>query len=315
MKLSKQERIGALIILAIVILALGAFLLVKPKFEEVGRTQATLTQRRTELQEAQERQKLKPELRTKIEAQYEEGEHLADMFFPELSSYEADNTFRAFLQQLDFPVVVEELTVEEPATQDLSVAFYTPSEVSYALKTYVNQGVTVELTEEEAKNEARMTALMTALSESQTVGASQVAFTVSTLTRNDLMKFADAVNDYRIREEGSAEPVRKAMSISGIVLSYTEVEDFYSTAAEDSVEELSRIGRNYMREDGFKLDEGDEPENPETPENPENPENPDDEDLLDYTPTYQLSDTLTFLSIERMQDPKAQLDAQDGVTG
>lgn len=312
MKLSKQERIGALIILAIVILALGAFMIIKPKFEEVGRSQETLSQRQTELQQAQERQKLKDGLKKDIEKEYEEGEHLADMFFSELSSYETDNAFRAFLKQLDFPVVVEEIEVDEPTTEELSVTFYTPTEVSYALKTYVTQGISVEPTEEEAKHEARMAALKSALSSSQTIGASKLSFKVSALTRNDLLKFADAINNYMVREEGSQEPVRKAISIPNIDLEYAEVNDFYDKAVDASKDEIALAGRENMRLDGFKI--ADESETPETP--PANPDEPggEDEDLLTYTPTYSFSTTITFLSIERMQDPKAQLNAQDGVT-
>ena len=314
MRLSKQERIGALIILAIVILALGAFLLIKPKFEEVGRTKATLAERQNELQQAQERQSLKGGLKTQIEEQYEIGEHLADMFFPEYKSYEADDAFRAFLQQLDFPVTVESVTVGEPSTTNLSVSFYTPTEVSYALKTYVTQGITVEQTEEEQKQAARMAALATALAEAQTVGASTVSFTASMLTRADVLKFADAVNSY-VMQEGTAEPVRKALSISGVTLEYSEVDDFYGKAIEKSSTEISAIGRDYMREDGFKID-GDQADNP-NPETPANPENPggDDENILTYAKTYKFTGTVTFHSIERMQDPKAQLDAQDGVAG
>lgn len=313
MRLSKQERIGALIILAIVILALGAFLLIKPKFEEVGRTQATLTQRQTELKQAQDRQALKGGLRTQIEAEYEEGEHLADMFFPELNSYETENAFRAFMQQLEFPVVVESVSVEQPTTESLSVSFYTPSEVTYALKTYVTQGITEEATEDEVKNAARLLALMASLSEPQTIGASKLTFTASFLKQEDVLKFVDAVNEYLVKEEGSSDPVRKALMINTLSIPYNEVVKFYSKTSEDSMQEISRIGRNYMREDGFHL-ENPNPETPVTPDNPDNPDNPNNpEEEEDGQRVYTYSDTITFLSIERMQDPKAQLDAQDGV--
>lgn len=303
MKLSKQERIGALIILAIVIIALGVFLLIKPKFEEAGRTKGTLESRQKELAAAQERQKLKSGLRTDIEKEYEEGEHLADMFFPELTSYDADNAFRAFIKQLNMPVVVEEITVEEPTTETLSVSFYTPTSVTYALKTYVTQGL--KPSEEEAKIEARNTALRTALNQSQTVGASRVTFKVTALNRDDMLAFADAVNDYKIKEGGSSEETRKAISITSMAIDYTEVNQLYDLAVKESTEEIAREGRALLRELGFDVKD-------DTPTNPENPENPGEEVKFEIPVTVSFSDTLTFLSIERMQNPKAQLDAQDG---
>lgn len=299
MKLSKQERIGALIILAIVIVALGVFLLIKPKFEEAGRSKGTLETRQKELAAAQERQRLKDGLRTDIEKEYEEGEHLADMFFPELTSYDADNAFRAFIKQLKMPVVVEEITVEEPTTETLSVSFYTPTSVTYALKTYVTQGL--KPSEEETQLAARNQALRTALNQSQTVGASRVTFTVTALSRDDMLAFADAVNDYKVKEGGSSEETRKAISITSMGIEYTEVNQVYDLAVEESTEEIARAGRALLRELGF-----------EVKDDPETPTNPEEEEKFEIPVTVSFSDTLTFLSIERMQNPKAQLDAQDG---
>lgn len=303
MKLSKQERIGALIILAIVIVAVGVFLLIKPKFEEVGRTQATLEQRKKELATKQERQKLKGSLRTEIEKEYEEGEHLADMFFPELTSYDADNAFRAFIKQLDIPVVVEQVTVAEPTTETLNVSFYTPTSVSYALKTYATQGV--EQSEEEARFAQRNQALRTALNSAQTVGASKVTFTVSALSRDDILAFVDAVNDYKVKEGDSSEETRKAISITALNVDYSDVNQIYNLAVEASTEEIAREGRALLRELGVEVkDDNTASENP--------PEEEEVEIKIPYLVSY--TDTLTFLSIERMQNPKATLDAQDGKT-
>ena len=300
MKLSKQERIAALVILAIVILALGGFLLVKPKFEEISGTQATLETREKELAAAKQRQQLKNTLRMEIEMEYEEGAHLADMFFPELTSYGADNAFREFIKQLDIPVVVEEITVEEPTVETLSVSFYTPTEVSYALKSYVSHSA--ELTEEERKAEERNQALRAALeSQQQTIGASNVSFTVTALSLDDMLAFIDAINDYKIKEEGASEEVRKAISIDSMAIDYDEIDQVYNFVNEASINEMTRIGRELLRELGLE-DENQQPLPPE-----------EEEMELDIVVTYEFSETLTFYCIERMQDPKAILDAQDGV--
>ncbi len=305
MKLSKQERIGALIVLAVVILALGAFMLIKPKFEEAGRTKETLAQREKELASAEERQKLKVPLRKDIEKEYQEGEHLADMFFPELSSYDADNAFREFIKQLDFPAVVEEVTVEEPSTETLSVSFYTPTEVEYALKTYVTQGL--EPSEEELKVEQRNLALQQALSQSQTIGASRVSFTITTLTYDDMWKFIDAVNNYMVQEGDSSEKIRKAISIGSAGYDYSVINQLYDLAVKESTAEMERIGRDLLRELGLA-----DPEDPGTAEQQPSTPGEEEQTKFEVPVTVSFSETLTFLSIERMQNPKDQLDAQDG---
>lgn len=301
MKLSKQERIAALIILAIVILALGAFMLIKPKFEEATRTKETLAQRQDELDKAKARQKLKGSLRTEIEKEYEEGEHLADMFFPELSSYQADNAFRDFIKQLDFPAVAEQIEVEEPTTETLSISFYTPTEVSYALKTYVTQGM--EMTEEESKIAERNRLLREELSSSQTIGASKVTFKVSVLSREDLLKFLDAINEYKVEaEDGDSDSkIRKAISISAIDFDMDDVNQYYDIAVESSTETIARAGRAILREMGLKVDDDDPIE-----------DNPNADRDLTYYYIHVIDGTLTFYSIERMQDPSVQLDIQDG---
>ena len=300
MKLSKQERIAALVILAIVILAVGAFMLVKPKFEEASRTKQTLSQRQDELDKAKARQQLKGSLRTEIEQEYEEGEHLADMFFPELSSYEADNAFREFIKQIDFPVVAEELTVDEPTTDTLSVSFFTPTEVSYALKTYVTQGI--EPTEEENIVAQRNQALQQALASSQTIGASRIQFKAAVLTREDWLKFLDAINEYEVEtEDENAPKIRKAICIDAAEFAYDDVNQWYDLMIDVSTNAIAREGRAILREMGLRVDD----------ENP-NEQDPLADPDISYYYIHNIEGSIVFYSIERMQDPTAQLDAQDG---
>lgn len=310
MKLSKQERIGALIILAIVILALGAFLLVKPKIESIGSARETLETKRTELQNDQAKQQLKPGLREQIEAAYQQGEHLADMFFPELTSYEADDAFRAFLKQCNLPVVVESISVKEPGTSSLSVSFFTPSEVTYALKSYVSQG---RDTANDDPNAGRMAALQSALMESQTIGSSEVSFTVSALTQDDIIKFVDAVNNYYIKDEGvetgDERGIRKAVSITNLSLPFSEANTVWDAYIEASNEAMATLGETALAEIKAKKENPDAAQQPAEAGDRVVPSEIDYEETLPYTYT----DTFTFYSIERMQSPKAILDEQDGV--
>ena len=302
MRFSKQERIAALIILAVIIIALGVFLIIKPAFEDYNAAKKTAEAKQTELKGYEDRAAQKKPLREQIEQAYKDGEHLADMFFPELASYEADDAFRAFISQCSTNVIVEQVTVSEPTTATLSNAFFTPASVEYALKTYVQSGV--EPTEAELEVQARTEALMAALSEPQTIGASKVDFTVTAKAREDILKFADEVNDYMVNE--GAGKTRKAIMITGMQFTFDEVNTKYSELVEKEIEKMDAEGeRALAAEVGADI-----PQIP-TFDDDDNDENDGKPVLSEYLFTY--SGTLTFYSIERMQDPKAQLDAQDGI--
>lgn len=299
MKLSKQERIGALIILAVIVLALGAFLIVKPAIESWNSAKTTMVSKQSELDGLNTRRATKAQLRTDIEEAYKEGEHKADMFFPEFASYEADDAFRAFISQCKTNVIVEQVTVSEPATATLGATFYTPTSVEYALKTYATSGV--EPTEEELKIQARHEALQAALSEAQTIGASTVEFTLTAKSRDDILKFADEVNDYKVMEADGE--TRKAIMMSGVEFTYDEVNEKYDALIEENLVEMDNEGKTALA-----AEVGQTPNIERKPD----AENEEKEPSLDaYLFTYEGS--ITFFSIERMQAPKAQLDAQDGI--
>lgn len=301
MRLSKQERIAALIILAVVVIALGAFLIVKPSVETFFSTKATLASKTEERDKMVERRATKDPLRKDIEKAYEDGEHLADMFFPEFKAYEADEAFRAFLAQCEANVVVESLTVSEATTATLGAYFYTPTSIEYALKTYATSGV--EPTEEEAKLAARQQALQSALSEPQTIGASTVEFAVSAKVRDEIIKFADEINDYVIKEGGG--DTRKAIMLNGIELTYEEVNERYDALIEENNKFMSAEGEKALAAEIGKP-------GPNIPLDTNEGEDEGEATLSAYLFTFEGS--VTFYSIERMQDPKAQLDLQDGIT-
>lgn len=309
MKLSKQERIGALIILAIVIVALGVFLLIKPKIEQVNQQKQTLVSKREQLAKDKATAGRKDDLRTEIEAAFQHGEHLADMFFPELTAYEAEDTFRAFVKQSKSPVVVEQVTVSEPTTAELAVSFFTPTEVEYALKTYVSQGI--DSSNPDDLNTRRLSALQSALSTSETIGASEVEFTVSALTYEDMLAFVDEVNNYFIKNENveGDEEIRKAVAVEGISIPYEELNAIYDAYVENSVEAMEVLGEAALIEVlAKKLD-------PTSSQPLAEATSPDAPALDEIEVPYYFSYTtvLRFYSIERMQNPKAILDEQDGI--
>ncbi len=319
MKLSKQERIGALIIIVILILALGGWLLVKPRIETINATRASLASKQQEYDADVAKQSRKAPLRQEIEKAYEEGEHLADMFFPELSAYEADMAFRAFLSQCTAKVVVEDLQVSEPTTVTLGTYFYIRPEVEYDLKTYATQGADVD--EDYEAVLLRQTKLATALGDAQTIGASEVSFTVSAIDQDELVKFADEVNSYMLEENGAY--TRKAVGINGLTLVYPLVTNKYEKLIESLNAEAETEGKRALSAATGLPIEGDEDDNNTTgapnpngtatnPTGTGNDEERETAGITDYL--YSYSDTFTFYCIERMQDPTPQLDAQDGIS-
>lgn len=302
MKLSKQERIAALIIAIIVILAVGIFVFIKPRFEAIGTTAATLNTKQQEYVTALEKQSTKDGLKTQVMDAYEQGEHLADMFFPELTTYQADQEFRAFLAQCKANVIVESIQVSEPSTTTLGTSFYTQEEVVYDLKTYVTQGL--ETSEEELAAQNRLQILQDALGGAQTIGSITVEFTVSALEQEELIKFSDEINSYFKDENGTT--TRKAILLNGAEFSYPLIDNEYDAL----VEELNAKGE----EDGTKaLYKNAGKTMPATESNGESAANNSDDTLSVSDYLYSLSTSVTFFSVERMLDPTDQLDAQDGI--
>lgn len=305
MKLSKQERIATIVILIIVILAVGIFVFIKPAFDTLSSTQKNLDNKKAEYSAAVEKAGRKGMLRTQIEEAYAEGEHMADMFFPELTSYEADAAMRAFLSQCKANVVVQELEVAEPESSALSPFFSVKEEVVYELKTYATQGA--EPSTAEQKRTARLYELQAALGSAQTIGSSTVSFTVSAIDRDELLKFADEVNNYIVKENG--KDIRKAIILNGMAFDCPEVEKEYESKVNEITAEAEKAGREALeKETGKKTDS-------DVNVNNGGESQSEKEGVVDISECiYSVETSITFYGIERMQNPKSQLDKQDGVT-
>lgn len=306
MKLSKQERIATIVVLLLVILGVGIFVFIKPAIEGLGSTQKNLDNKQAEYDADVEKQGKKAGLRTEIEKAYSDGEHLADMFFPELTSYEADAAIRAFLAQCDANIVVEQLEVEEPTTAMLAPYFNVSEEVVYELKTYATQGADPD--EDKARRTERLMKLQEFLGSAQTIGASTVSFTVSAIDRDELLKFADEVNNYIVNENG--KPTRKAIILNGMSFECPEVEKEYNSKVEEINSEAETVGREALEEEIGES--GGEEEGEQPGETESEPDKKDKVNVSEFI--YSVETSITFYSIERMQDPKEQLDRQDGKT-
>ncbi len=301
MKLSKQERIGVLIIAVILILGLGIWLFIVPKFESVSQSNITLDSKTQELKTAQEKAATKDQLKEQVLAAYEAGENLADMFFEEMTHYQADEEFRAFLDQCKTNIYVADMSVGEPTVSTLAPTYFEKQEVEYALKTYVTQGV--EPTEAELATAKRWETVRNILGTSQDVGSISVDFEVVALTPEEIIAFCDEVNDY-VKKENNKD-TRKAVMISGLSVTYIENENLYDELIEEiELEAADKALDALYKEMNMKRPVDETANQPATEE--------EEEATLSVTDyIYSLSATITFYSVERMQDPADQLEAQE----
>lgn len=302
MKLSKQERIAVIVIAILVILVVGVFVFIKPNIETINATQATLDSKKVELDNAKAKAATKDTLKEQILTAYDKGKNTADMFFPEMKSYEVDNEVRAFLEQCETEVLVESLSVSQPTTASLSTGVFVPSSVSYALKDYVNQGVTTDITKTDP-NLIRQIAIQAALGQAQTIGASTASFTVKVKTKEELLSFADEVNDY-VKSENDKD-TRKAVAIDSVSFSDSDLAAEYEDRAKS--EDNNTTSRPSTPTPTPAPDNNDNNNNSNT-SGAGNNTSGDDKTEGEF---YEMSVVMTFYSIERMQDPTDTLEAQD----
>lgn len=304
MRLSKQERIGVLIILVVVIIACGVFLFIVPAAQKIGATLKNLENKQNEYDAAAAKAATKGPLKDQIIEAYKDGEHLADMFFPEMKSYEADAAAREFIQQCEANIVVTSLSVSNPGTATLATSFPTEKEVSYNLKQYATQGAAVD--EAIAKRAARIAKLQAALGSAQTIGSSVVNFTVKAESQEELTKFVDEVNNY-FKTENDKETRKALMLTSGYNITYDDVTIKYSEYVDELEKQIQDAGNKAINAGTGKEFT--------YPVKPLETDKEKEEEKTDISKTYKtLGVTLVFYSIERMQDPEPQLNLQDGIT-
>ncbi|MCI7758488.1 MAG: hypothetical protein MSH49_00500, partial [[Eubacterium] saphenum] len=201
--------------------------------------------------------------------------------------------------------VVEQLEVDEPTTAVLSPYFSVTKDVVYELKSYATRGA--EADEEETRRLERLAQLQSALGSAQTIGASTVSFTVSAIDREELLKFADEVNNYIVKENN--KDTRKAIMLNGMSFKCPEVDKEYDAKIAEINSEAEKVGK-----EALERETGEAADNPTA--STENPENTSEKDAKVNVSEciYKVDTSITFYSIERMQNPKSQLDKQDGVT-
>lgn len=314
MKLSKQERIAVLIVAVLIILGLGVFLFIVPKFQAIGTDSAALVNKKIELKAAQDRADTRTQLAEDIVNAYKDGKDKADMFFEEMKPYEADQEIREFLDYCkdnDVNVFVDSLTIDPATVSSLGVTFFEEPEITYDLKTAA-QGSNGEASEAEQ----RMAILQQALASTQSVGSINVSFTVTALNNEDMLKFVDIINNYK------KDSMRKAIRLSSALeMTFDEIIKKYADVISEDQLDLLFEARKQLATD-TKTDAPDKEEiekelglekkaQEEAEAEEGNNANKKKNQAAFEDNVKQMEVTLTLYSLERMQDPKPVLTEQD----
>lgn len=133
MKLNKIEKIIVVVIVVGLILGIGIFMFVKPSYEQIDKERKTLTNYQQELSALQEKL---ARLNT-IDADIQEQKNLTKdtelKFYPELTTYEVSEIAMAYLAAANLEA--HQISVSTNSTNTLSLSYFTPSSISYEIKT------------------------------------------------------------------------------------------------------------------------------------------------------------------------------------
>lgn len=233
MKLSNKEKVILAVFLAIVIMAVGAFMLVVPEYQKISGNKASLEDarvRRDQLYNSLTREStIDQELKDAMEA----AKDYADYFYDDMTTYQADAMFREILQ--NGGIGTDSLRIGEFTTSTLSLSTFVETFVTYPLKEYSgyrdSQGV--DLSQYDLNYDAdgnviedeAFTAIYEELSakllkdlkrlqlsaENQTIGSITADFDV-TCTRQQYLDFLDYVHN-----------LERATYIHSAEINYTKV--------------------------------------------------------------------------------------------
>jgi hypothetical protein len=211
MKFGYRDRIILLIVCIVVIFAVGIFVFIKPKWEDLNNHQDSL---KTAQEDWDKKRKNYDQITTRqgvIQRKYDESVVLAEGFSPEMSSVELDEFLRKeFLNtekhQKDEVEVRGAYSVSDEATASLSYYYYTPNVITYPLL----ESADLDGSLADAAKEKRKTTDFLSSRSSQAVGSGRSTFTLR-INREDTMALLDAVNAY-------AESHKDAMMINSVTL-------------------------------------------------------------------------------------------------
>lgn len=227
MKISKQEQIFIIIFIVAAIIGVGFFIFVLPNFNNIDVNNKNLDKAKKKYAELQETLKHEATIDDEIRAAYEEGKNLANSFYDDLTTYEADEIMRQFIAK-GKDITIDGLSISPFSTSTLSISTFNPTEVTYPLKDFANTVVKQEAqTQDITKMNARermmymksIKAKDLASSKPVTVGSITVSFKANSDKLQNLHDFVDLLYDgiYDENIKGTdGKPQKKATYLSSV---------------------------------------------------------------------------------------------------
>lgn len=196
MKFSYRDRIVLLIVVIVVIFAIGIFVFIKPKWEQLNDNKVVRDNVAQEWSKKLNEFKLIPKKQEIIQEKYQQGLKLADEFTDEMTSVELakfieDKFINIEKFQKDEVELKENIEVSNMGTSALNYYYFTPSIVTYPLYEYADLDGSLQKAAEEKMKDANVLNARAA----QTVGSSSAKLNVL-INREDAMALIDAVNSY-----------------------------------------------------------------------------------------------------------------------
>lgn len=236
MKISKQEQIFIIIFIVAAILGVGFFVFLLPNFNNIDVNNKNLESTKNQYAELQAKLEHEATIDDEIKTAYEEGKNLADSFYDDLTTYEADEIMRQFIARGE-NITIDGLSVSPFSTSTLSITTFTPTEITYPLKDFANTVVqqeeeVIDITKmtprERLMHMKKLTSVLLAASEPVTVGSITVSFTAHSDKLENLHAFVDLLNegvyDENIKDK-DGKPQRKATYMSNVSFELAEKAD------------------------------------------------------------------------------------------
>ncbi len=298
MKLSKQERIFIIIFIVAAIVGVGFFIFVLPNFNQIDVNNKTLATTQKEYADLVKKLEREATIEDDIRAAYEGGKSLADAFYDDLTTYEADEIMRQFIAK-GKDIKIDGLDISPFTTETLAISVFNETEVTYPLKDFANTVVTTEEddkvdieameTREQIMYAKKLVATLLSASQPVVVGSIEVSFKAHSDKLENLHAFVDLINDGVYDENiknADGKPQRKATYME--IVSY-EVEN--------------KSGELFEKLGGEKKEEEQAPAT--DPANPTTPAEEDDKDKKDF----EMDFSVKFFCIKPVADPFANAQA------
>lgn len=211
MKLKNNEKIILAVLLAVVIIAMGVFLLILPEYNKIEPNKqglASAQQRRDELYQTLSREST---IDNEIQTALDKANKFSENFYHDLTTYEADRILRDILAKTSTSTYG--ISIEDYNVSTLTLSQYVDAVVTYPLKDYSGYiepgvidvsayGITYDeegnitvpegFTTDDAKNLLKDYMRIMLTTQEQTVGSISLNFDIKG-TRKDFINFLDYV--------------------------------------------------------------------------------------------------------------------------